>query len=200
MIDQQTATTRSRTNGRATREKILQAAREIIIEKGTDCLSIDRVIKYAGISKGAFMYHFPTRQSLIEALVSEYAQHLEKVQKTLEAQFQHTTSPMLAAYGQWYKDFTTGEIDQGSSPLLALSLASRDNRQLMQPVRDWYRNHCDRLKTQGCGPAKAFVVNLAYDALFFHHLFGIDVLTKEEKEMIIHTLNDLVAKTDLENE
>lgn len=56
---------RRRANGRATRLKILAAARAIIIEKGTDSLSIDRVIKEAGVSKGSFMYHFPSRQALI---------------------------------------------------------------------------------------------------------------------------------------
>lgn len=65
---------RRRANGRATRLKILAAARAIIIEKGTDSLSIDRVIKEAGVSKGSFMYHFPSRQALIEALVNEETQ------------------------------------------------------------------------------------------------------------------------------
>ncbi|MEI3243649.1 MAG: TetR/AcrR family transcriptional regulator [Holdemanella sp.] len=74
---------RRRANGRATRLKILAAARAIIIEKGTDSLSIDRVIKEAGVSKGSFMYHFPSRQALIEALVNEYAAHLGEVQTGL---------------------------------------------------------------------------------------------------------------------
>ena len=101
---------RRRANGRTTRLKILAAARVIIIEKGTDSLSIDRVIKEAGVSKGSFMYHFPSRQALIEALVNEYAAHLGEVQTGLTNKAK-SDCPMLEAYAEWYKGFTSGEID-----------------------------------------------------------------------------------------
>ena len=51
----------------------------------------------------------------------------------------------------------------------------------MEPVRDWYRRYFDRVKQEACGSERALVYTLAYDALFFHHLFGTDVLTNEEK-------------------
>ena len=98
---------RRRANGRATRLKILAAARAIIIEKGTDSLSIDRVIKEAGVSKGSFMYHFPSRQALIEALVNEYAAHLGEVQTGLTNKAK-SDCPMLEAYAELYKGFTSG--------------------------------------------------------------------------------------------
>lgn len=178
---------RRRANGRATRLKILAAARAIIIEKGTDSLSIDRVIKEAGVSKGSFMYHFPSRQALIEALVNEYAAHLGEVQTGLTNKAK-SDCPMLEAYAEWYKGFTSGEIDSGSSPLVALAMASRENRKFMEPVRDWYRRYFDRVKQEACGSERALVYTLAYDALFFHHLFGTDVLTDDEKKAVTRTL------------
>lgn len=181
-----------RANGRVTREKILQAAREIIIEKGTDSLSIDRVIKRAGVSKGSFLYHFPHRESLIEALVNEYAEHLSTVQITLTAE-KAGDRAMLEAYAEWYKRFSTGKLDSGSSPLLALAMASRDNRRFMEPIRAWYRQYFDRVKQSTCGSKRALVYSLTYDAMFFHHLFGTDVLTDEEKQEVIEELTDLTT-------
>ena len=131
---------RRRAYGRATRRKIRAAARAIFIEKGTDSLSIDRVIKEAGVSKGSFMYHFPSRQALSEALVNEYAAQLGEVQTGLTNKAK-SDCPMLEAYAEWYKGFTSGEIDSGSSPLDALAMASRENRKFMEPVRDWYRRY-----------------------------------------------------------
>ena len=182
-----------RANGRATRQKILAAARAIIIEKGTDSLSIDRVIKAAGVSKGSFMYHFHTRQDLIEALVNEYAAHLNEVETELAGKAKGDL-PMLAGYADWYKKFTSGKIDSGSSPLVALAMSSRENRKFMAPVRDWYRSYFDRVKTQACGADRALVYTLAYDGLFFHHLFGIDVLTQDEKKLIMDTLQAFVEE------
>lgn len=189
---------RRRANGRATRMKILAAARAIIIEKGTDSLSIDRVIKEAGVSKGSFMYHFPSRQALVEALVNEYAAHLSDVESALNRKATGAC-PMLSAYAEWYKGFTSGDIDSGSSPLVALAMASRENRKFMEPVRDWYRHYFDRVKAEACGPEKALVYTLAYDALFFHHLFGTDVLTDEEKASVADALKAMVLE-GLENQ
>lgn len=183
---------KTRANGRATREKILQAAREIIIEKGTDSLSIDRVIKHAGVSKGSFLYHFPHRQALVEALVNEYASHLANVETTLSADKKGDRA-MLEAYAEWYELFSTGKLDSGSSPLVALAMASRENRRFMEPIRDWYRQYFDRVKTSTCGANKALVYTLTFDAMFFHHLFGTDVLTAEEKEGIKAELKDLTT-------
>ena len=145
------------------------------------------MIKEAGVSKGSFMYHFPSRQALIEALVNEYAAHLGEVQTGLTNKAK-SDCPMLEAYAEWYKGFTSGEIDSGSSPLVALAMASRENRKFMEPVRDWYRRYFDRVKQEACGSERALVYTLAYDALFFHHLFGTDVLTDDEKKAVTRTL------------
>ena len=182
-----------RANGRDTKQRILAAARSIIIENGTDSLSIDHVIREAGVSKGAFMYHFHTRQDLIEALVDEYAAHLGEVEEELVSRSAGGCS-MLDAYTDWYRMFTSGEIDSGTSPLVALAMSSRDNRKFMSPVRDWYRRYFDRVEKQECGAEKALVFTLAYDGLFFHHLFGIDVMSPTEKRLIAEALQTYVAK------
>ncbi len=182
-----------RANGRATKQRILAAARSIIIENGTDSLSIDHVIREAGVSKEAFMYHFHTRQDLIEALVAEYAAHLGEVEEELVSRSAGGCS-MLDAYADWYRMFTSGEIDSGTSPLVALAMSSRDNRKFMAPVRDWYRRYFDRVEKQECGAEKALVFTLAYDGLFFHHLFGIDVMSPTEKRMIAEALRTYVEK------
>ena len=109
------------------------------------------MIKEAGVSKGSFMYHFPSRQALIEALVNEYAAHLGEVQTGLTNKAK-SDCPMLEAYAEWYKGFTSGEIDSGSSPLVALAMASRENRKFMEPVRDWYRRYFDRVKQEVAAP------------------------------------------------
>lgn len=190
---------KTRANGRATREKILKAAREIIIEKGTDSLSIDRVIKQAGVSKGSFLYHFPHRQALVEALVNEYAEHLAHVQTTILSTKKGDCA-MLEAYAEWYDRFSKGKLDSGSSPLVALAMASRDNRRFMEPVREWYRQYFDQVKKEACGPDKALVYTLTFDAMFFHHLFGTDVLTDEEKAQIIDSLKAFVSVNETKTE
>lgn len=183
--------THVRRNGEATRRKLLDGACAIILEEGTDKLTIERVISRAGVSKGTFLYHFPTRDRLVEALVNEYAKHLEVVMTSVEAASADDLDPVLGGYERWYRDFSSGEIDGGSSPLVSLVTASRSNRRYMEPVREWYRNHFAKLEHSPCGPETALLVSLAYDALFFHHLFGTDVLDPKAKAKLIDVMHKL---------
>ncbi|HLT76005.1 MAG TPA: TetR/AcrR family transcriptional regulator [Ferrovibrio sp.] len=60
-------------NGAATRKSIMDAAQALILETGFSATSVDTVIARAGITKGAFFYHFRTKADLAEALVERDA-------------------------------------------------------------------------------------------------------------------------------
>lgn len=60
--------------GDSTKDKILDAAEALVMENGFGATSIDKVINKAGITKGAFFYHFETKTELAHALVSRFAQ------------------------------------------------------------------------------------------------------------------------------
>ena len=52
-----------------TRAKIMDATRAFIVREGVGRLSIDKIVKESGTSKGAFLYHFKNRKALFCALV-----------------------------------------------------------------------------------------------------------------------------------
>ncbi len=64
-------------NGEGTRAAIMDAAQALILEQGFAATSIDRVIDRAGVAKGAFFYHFPSKADLAHALVERYARQDE---------------------------------------------------------------------------------------------------------------------------
>ncbi|MEI5679925.1 MULTISPECIES: TetR/AcrR family transcriptional regulator [unclassified Mesorhizobium] len=75
MLETQQRRTR-RPEGSATRDAarnsrggILSVAETILAESGGSALTIDAVAKAAGLSKGGVLYHFPSKASLIEALI-----------------------------------------------------------------------------------------------------------------------------------
>ena len=59
----------------ATREKILDAASYEIYRCGFQASSIAEIIKKAGVSKGCFYHHFPTKQSLGYSVLEEFLCH-----------------------------------------------------------------------------------------------------------------------------
>lgn len=54
------------------REKILQVAESIILQKGFAATSIEDILQEAHITKGGFFYHFPGKSELAKALVERY--------------------------------------------------------------------------------------------------------------------------------
>nr|MBN2276590.1 TetR/AcrR family transcriptional regulator [candidate division Zixibacteria bacterium] len=64
---------RSRQNRRtsATRQKLLQAARKVFVEKGFDLTRIDEITEQADVGKGTFYNHFKSKEKLIRELISE---------------------------------------------------------------------------------------------------------------------------------
>ncbi|MFD5649737.1 TetR/AcrR family transcriptional regulator [Streptomyces sp. NPDC127039] len=59
-----------------TREKILQAAAEMIAEDMTAKLSVRAVAARAGVSTGSLRFHFPTQRALQDSLLARIYEHL----------------------------------------------------------------------------------------------------------------------------
>jgi TetR/AcrR family transcriptional regulator, transcriptional repressor for nem operon len=60
-------------DGTATRERILDAAQRIVLERGFAATSVDAVLAEAPATKGAFFHHFPSKNELGRALLERYA-------------------------------------------------------------------------------------------------------------------------------
>src|SRR3712207_5579596 len=60
-------------DGRATRDRILDAAQHLLLERGFGGTSVDAVLAEASVTKGGFFHHFPSKQALGLALVARYA-------------------------------------------------------------------------------------------------------------------------------
>jgi AcrR family transcriptional regulator len=61
---------------KATRKKILNAAREVFVEKGLDLTTIDNITERADVGKGTFYYHFTEKDELIRNLMDEIMKDL----------------------------------------------------------------------------------------------------------------------------
>jgi len=75
-------------DGKPTRDKILRESRTLVFENGFSGTSIDQILARTGITKGAFFYHFKTKNALAQALIEEFAQedihHMNETLKVTE--------------------------------------------------------------------------------------------------------------------
>ena len=61
-------------DGAKTRAKILDVGQQLLLDHGYGGMSVDQVIEAAGITKGAFFYHFKSKNDLAQALLERYIQ------------------------------------------------------------------------------------------------------------------------------
>ena len=61
-------------SGLATRERILDVTEALVFDHGFSATSIDKVLDRAGLTKGAFFYHFKSKADLGRAFVERYAE------------------------------------------------------------------------------------------------------------------------------
>lgn len=71
---------------KATRRKILNAARETFAEKGLDLSTIDDITERADVGKGTFYYHFQEKNEVISSLIKEMMEELiQRIEEKYEA-------------------------------------------------------------------------------------------------------------------
>lgn len=87
-------------DGTKTRERILDSAEVLILDRGLAATSIDEVLAAAGASKGAFFHHFPSKNHLARALVERYAAndvaYLEEYMTRVEAETEDPAEQVVA--------------------------------------------------------------------------------------------------------
>ena len=62
-----------RKDGAVTREKILDAAQDLVLDRGYVGMTVEHVLDRVGITKGAFFHHFKTKDDLAKALLRRFA-------------------------------------------------------------------------------------------------------------------------------
>ncbi len=66
-----------------TRSRILNAAVKRFSNDGYNAASVDDICAEAGVSKGAFYHHFPTKQAVFLALLEDWLKTLDKALETM---------------------------------------------------------------------------------------------------------------------
>jgi AcrR family transcriptional regulator len=153
-----------------TRRTLLAAATQVVREGGAASLTLEAVARAAGVSKGGLLYHFPTKEALIAAMIADLQTRFEA---EVEAALAHDPEP---GPGRWLRAFIRAtfaspphEIDLTAS-LLA---AAGTNPDLLAPLRDAFAHWQSLAEADGLEPARATLIRLATDGLWFADLLRV---------------------------
>ena len=175
-----------------TYSNIIQAAREILRTKGIEYLSMDRVALKAGVSKGAVMYHFPSKMALQAALIQDYAEHMESGLRSHEAMFEGSPSETLVpGYIQWFKSFSADNNGWASVGVQLLGQQAV-TPELLKPIYDWYQKLFARIEQlPEKQRTKMLMAVMAMEGFFFVRKFGLDSMNLKQRDKVLDLLLDL---------
>ena len=170
-----------------TKERILQAAVQVLIDKGVNALTLDAVAKQAEVSKGGLLYYFSNKNALIVELGKQLLQDFET---SLEQEFEQDDAPNTA--GQFLRAYVraTAQMSQESLALFARlsSVMVEMPTELEQSMKAYEKRWQERLENDGLDPVQATIVQLAIDGLWFSEVFQMAVPTEKRRTQVIEAL------------
>ena len=181
---------------------ILTAAERVALRDGVLHLTVEAVAREAKLSKGGVLYHFATKESLIQAMLDRLIQYCEQE----IAQHQQND----AAPGRWTRAYvrktlaplTTypGEaaFPESKEVGAGLIVAAATNPKLLEPLRKRFRTWQRAIERDGISPTRATVVRLAVDGLWLADVLGIWSLSDKLRRQVRNELIRLTRETHQE--
>jgi TetR/AcrR family transcriptional repressor of nem operon len=79
------------------RDGLVQAATELMLRNGYVATTVDEICTAAGVTKGAFFHHFPSKEALAETCLHEWPNRLGELHRS--AAYQSLEDPVARLYG-----------------------------------------------------------------------------------------------------
>lgn len=160
---------------------------------GDAAITVDAVARRAGVSKGGFQHHFPTRKALIEAVLDQIWARFQAHFEASVAEDEEPVGRLSRAYLLTNDHAHTEEMRLDSRAALALTLSDADCR------RRWSERTAELLPDDEAstleGRARLLICRLAADGLWLAELLGIQAPTAELRAEMMRQLEDITRRT-----
>jgi AcrR family transcriptional regulator len=169
----------------AVRDRILDAADQLVTADGARHLTLDAVAQAAGVSKGGLLYHFPSKDALLAGMIER---HIDQLDARCSAERSRLPDACTSTeLKSWILAVLQPDRvrEEAGAALLA---AAANNPALLDGVRQRYTQHVAQLEALGGGFARAAVILLAVDGLMFGEAWRVTPFTSGQRDRIVAEL------------
>jgi AcrR family transcriptional regulator len=181
------------TNRRSSsRNALLDAAEMVVLAVGAGHLTLDAVADKAGVSKGGLIYHFPSKEALLEAMMTRLlARFNERQAKAAES-----LPPGVRRELQAYVAASLTDPEETKRLSAAILAVVANNPRLLAPVQEYFRQWFAGLPDSGLGFGRAAVISLAVDGLWLLEMLQLSPLDRRRREEVAQELFRLADGND----
>jgi AcrR family transcriptional regulator len=145
---------------------MLRAAEELAAAEGVLALGVERVAARAGVSKGAFFYHFASKDEMVAALLAAIA---ERFEAGIEARVAAGADFARALIAESF-----AEVARGRALVACLVAAVAVDPGLAPRIAERTGAWSARMIREGVPEERAKLIRLALDGLLLSSLFGTE--------------------------
>ena len=168
-----------------TRETILDAANRVLTARGTEGFTLDTVASAAGVSKGGLLYHFSSKNKLIEGMITR---SIARIDEALKEELERSGGDYLTAYIR--ASFrTTVEPEQVSRAIMA---AMANDPDLLKPIRARFERMQREITSAAASEEVGSLVRLCMDGLWYAEMYQFAPPTAELRERMQDMLLNFV--------
>lgn len=152
------------------RDKVLDAAENIVLNQGAAALTIDAVAKSMGISKGGVQYCFGNKDALIDAMFERWGYTYEQI---FNREIEKDSSPKNRINAHRLATYEHDKVAMAKGA--ALMAALLQTPEYLESTRVWYRDRLRHLDTSTEHGKRARLMFLATEgARLYVALFWFD--------------------------
>ncbi|WP_321573711.1 helix-turn-helix domain-containing protein [Nocardioides sp. Kera G14] len=171
-----------RADAQRNRDKIIEAGRTLIREKGIDATSMDEIAKAAGVGAGTLYRHFKTKDELYEAATARWAETVNGAADAALA-IEGTDRDRLIAWLRSYVDFLTAH--KGAAWRITAAMGDEESPYAMK-CRTYL--HANERVIEGLGSLRSDV-----DAMELVRLVGGIAAVVDNSELSEDAVRPLIA-------
>ncbi len=169
---------------RTTRQRLLDAAAVVARRDGASAITLETVASEAGLSKGGLLYHFTTKDALIDALIEDWLDRFEADMVALSGEL-----GWARAYARVAAQSHRRSVESATDVAILVAVAGDPRR--LEIIGRRYSEWQERLAASASDPVDATVARLAADGLWFADLLGLARPSGQLREDVLARMEDL---------
>jgi len=170
------------------RESVLDAAEFVAAEKGAAHLTIEEVASKAGLTKAGVIYHFRSKDLLLQAMLERLVKDCETRMKS------RASSEQEADQLKAMIEKVATENKERRRLCASLLAGAASNPKLLGPVRNLYSRANSQRAQQSSDFALATIIFLAADGLWLQEALSLSPLSTKQREDVLQRLRSLADK------
>lgn len=178
-----------------TKQKLLDAATDIIMEHGVHYLTLDEVAKTAGVSKGGLLYHYPSKEALLTAIVERLQTEQNELYESLQADGNGPVEAFVRLFDETKLHPERSPIHIDAEKMIAfLTLFAVD-----QEYAERWKHDLDTFFAafqQTSDPVETMIIRYALEGMMMSEHFNVGIAPPALKQDIIARLIERARNID----